>query len=160
MQGAHQPLNLFKLFMKIIYVEFEFARFLGRFLIALAPQQQWSRRLVDSLCWVGDLVLGMVLLLGLFLGSLFGLLTRLQAAVLFSMAFSNSYMANENLKHSELGRLAKELKDLLYTNQQLLAQTGKARCVCVCESERAMCILIIKVANRTGAYVCRHEHGL
>ena len=65
--------------------------------------------------------MGMLLLLILFVGSLFGLLTRLQAAVLFSMAFSNSYMANENLKHSELGRLLKELnvvlKDLMLQNR-------------------------------------------
>jgi len=97
---------------KVLYIEFELARFFGRFLVAVVPQWPVARRVVDSLCWAGDYALGILLLLMLFIGSLFGLLTRFQATVLFSVAFANSYLANENLKHSELGRLAKELKDL------------------------------------------------
>jgi hypothetical protein len=39
-------------------------------------------------------------------------MTRYQAAVLFSMGYAAHYLAEEGLKHSEVGRLAKELKDL------------------------------------------------
>jgi hypothetical protein len=81
-------------------------------LIAFSPQWQPARRIVNNMCWLADFALGMVVLLLLFIGSLFGLLTRYQAAVLFSMGYAAHYLAEEGLKHSEVGRLAKELKDL------------------------------------------------
>lgn len=105
-------INLFRVAVRVLYVEFELARLAGRLLIAFLPRWQPARRLVSSMCWVADYAVGLVLLLLLFIGSLFGLLTRYQAAVLFSMGYAAHYLAEEGLKHSEVGRLAKELKDL------------------------------------------------
>lgn len=64
------------------------------------------------MCWLGDFALGLLLLLLLFIGSLFGLFTRYQAAVLFSMGYAASYLAEKRLEDSEVGRLAKELQEL------------------------------------------------
>lgn len=107
-----RKINLFRVVVRVLLVEFELARLSGRLLIAFLPRWQPARRLVDSMCWVADFAVGALLLLLLFVGSLFGLLTRYQAAVLFSMGYAAYYLAETNLKHSEVGRLAKELKDL------------------------------------------------
>jgi hypothetical protein len=79
------------------------------------------------MCWVADYAVGLVLLLLLYIGSLFGLLTRYQAAVLFSMGYAAHYLAEEGLKHSEVGRLAKELKDL--QRQERYVHQCKSHCV-------------------------------
>lgn len=107
-----KKIDLFRIVVRVLTVEFELARLSGRLLIAFLPRWQPARRLVSSMCWVADYAVGFVLLLLLFIGSLFGLLTRYQAAVLFSMGYAAHYLAEEGLKHSEVGRLAKELKDL------------------------------------------------
>lgn len=63
------------------------------------------------------MVVGLLLLLLLFIGSLFGLLTRYQAAVLFSMGYAADYLAQQNLASSEVGRLARELQELQQKNK-------------------------------------------
>lgn len=97
--------------MRVFYIEFELARLVGRLLLAFLPHWQPARRVVNSLAWAADMALGCLLLLILFIGSLFGLLTRYQATVLFSMGYAARYLAEEGLKHSELGRMAKELQE-------------------------------------------------
>lgn len=69
------------------------------------------------MCWIADMVVGLLLLLLLFIGSLFGLLTRYQAAVLFSMGYAADYLAQQNLASSEVGRLARELQELQQKNK-------------------------------------------
>lgn len=107
-----RKINLFRIVVRLVLVEFELARLTGRLLIAFAPRWQPARRLINGMCWVADFMLGLVVLLILFIGSLFGLLTRYQAAVLFSMGYAAHYLAEVGLRHSEVGRLAQELKQL------------------------------------------------
>lgn len=107
-----QKINLFRIVLRVLMIEFELARLTGRLLIGFVPRWQPARRIINQMCWVADFALGLVLLLLLFIGSLFGLLTRYQASVLFSMGYAAYYLAEEGLKHSEVGRLAKELKEL------------------------------------------------
>lgn len=110
--SQRKKIQVFPIFVRVLLVEFELAQLTGRLLIAFFPRWQPARRIVNNMCWLADFALGLVVLLLLFIGSLFGLLTRYQAAVLFSMGYAAHYLAEEGLKHSEVGRLAKELKDL------------------------------------------------
>jgi len=91
-----------------LYIEFEAARLLCRLLLAFLPTHQPARRLVNRVCWLADLIVGLEVLLFLFIGSLFGLLTRYQAAVLFSFGYAAAYLAERDLEGSELGKVAKE----------------------------------------------------
>ncbi len=75
-----RKINLFRIVVRVLLVEFELARLLGRFMIAFMPRWQAARRVVNSMCWLADFALGLLLLLMLFIGSLFGLLTRLVLA--------------------------------------------------------------------------------
>lgn len=90
-----QPCNLFQLLIQLIHLQ---------------PCYLSCRRLVNKFCWIADFVVGVVLLLLLFIGSLFGLLTRYQAAVLFGEGYSKYYLSQEALKTSEVGRLAEEIR--------------------------------------------------
>jgi hypothetical protein len=74
MQG--RQINLFRIVVRVLLVEFELARLTCRLLIAFLPRWQPARRMVNSMCWLADFALGLLLLLLLFIGSLFGLLTR------------------------------------------------------------------------------------
>lgn len=112
-------LNLFRITVRVLLVEFELARLICRLLTAFLPRWQPARRIINRMCWVADYALGLVLLLLLFILSLFGLLTRYQAAVLFSMGYAAHYLSEEGLRHSEVGRLAKELKDLQRQERQV-----------------------------------------
>lgn len=64
------------------------------------------------MCWIADFIVGLLLLLLLFIGSLFGLLTRYQAAVLFGEGYSRHYLAEVALANSEVGRLAREVQEM------------------------------------------------
>ncbi|KAF8059158.1 CALS3 [Scenedesmus sp. PABB004] len=115
------------LVVRLFYVEFELARLVGRLLLAFLPRWQPARRLVNVLCWLADAALGLLLLLLLFVGSLFGLLTRYQAAVLFSMGYAASWLAERALEGSEVGRLAKELQEVQRKQRCARARARRGR---------------------------------
>lgn len=129
---------LARVVLRLSYVEVELARLVGQLLLAFLPHYVPARRLVNSMAWVADLALGLLLLLLLFIGSLFGLLTRYQAAVLFSMGYAASYLAERGLEGSELGRLARELQEL--RRERCAAAAG-------CECGSSVVVLLAAAAS-------------
>jgi hypothetical protein len=119
-----QQRYLFQVIVRVLYVEFELARMSSIFLVNFFPSYQPARRLVNHMCWIADFAVGLLLLLLLFIGSLFGLLTRYQAAVLFGEGYSRHYLAQEALNNSEVGRLAREVQEM---QQKQRSAPGGAR---------------------------------
>ena len=104
--------NLPKIVARVVLVEFELARLLSSILIAFFPRSPRARRFVDQVAWFADMALGLLMLLVLFIGSLFGILTKYQATVLFSAGYAASYLTEKSLKGSEVDRISQEIKAL------------------------------------------------
>jgi hypothetical protein len=104
--------DLPKIVARVVLVEFELARMLSSILIAFFPQSPRARRFVDNVAWFADMALGLLMLLVLFIGSLFGILTKYQATVLFSAGYAASYLTEKSLKGTEVDRISQEIKAL------------------------------------------------
>ena len=103
---------------KLILVEFELVRFFSTTLLALFPHQPRIRRSVNIFAWVADMALGLLMLLMLFFGSLFGILTKYQATVLFSAGYAAAYLMEKALKGTEVDRITQEIKVLQKNSRQ------------------------------------------
>jgi hypothetical protein len=106
---------------KLVLIEFELIRLFSTTLLALFPKQPRIRRCVNAFCWVADMALGLLMLLLLFAGSLFGILTKYQATVLFSAGYAAAYLMEKALKGTEVDRITQEIKVLQQNSRQTRA---------------------------------------